>query len=426
MRSIGQAIAAPAPAKALLQDADLHFVLTLLDRDGEQARLVGGALRNALLGRVVHEFDIATTASPQVVMARAQAAHVRCVPTGLEHGTVTLVVSGRPFEVTSLREDVETDGRRAKVRFSRDFAGDALRRDFTVNALSMSLDGQLYDYVGGLADIAARRLRFIGDPVQRIREDYLRILRFFRFTAEYSEGPLDPAGLQATMRERDGLARLSRERVHVEIFKLLAARRAAEITEEIFHAGLLGPLLALAPNPARLKALLQIDEGKPPDPVLALAALCVNVSEDAQNLRERLRLSNAEEKRLAAAADAFVTLHGSTRPPAAQHLLRLLFRHGRQAASDALALAQAEACGAAEKEWKQARLFLREAREPQLPFSGADLLARGLPNGRAVGAALKDLQARWILAGFPEDPRRLAELLEAATRAATGSTDEGS
>jgi poly(A) polymerase len=418
------AIAAPAPAKALLNDADLVFVLALLDRDGEEGRLVGGALRNALLGRPVHEFDIATTASPEVVTARALEAHVRCVPTGLEHGTVTLVVSGRPFEVTSLRQDVETDGRRAKVRFSRDFAGDAQRRDFTVNALSMNLQGQLFDYVGGLADIEARRLRFIGDPTQRIREDYLRILRFFRFTAEYSEGPLDQDGLLAAMRERAGLARLSRERVRNEVLKLLAARRAGEITEEICDAGLLGPLLAAAPSPARLKSLLHSQGEAARDPLLGLAALCLNLPEDATNLRERLRLSNAEEKRLAGAAEVLIALHGLERPPPVQILLRLLFRYGRQAASDALALAAAEASSEAAAEWQRARLYLREAREPHLPFSGADLIARGVPNGRAVGAALKDLQARWISAGFPEDPRRLAELLEAAARAATEGLGE--
>jgi poly(A) polymerase len=424
MASTDLAIAAPARAKALLSDADLVFVLSLLDRDGESARLVGGALRNALLGHKVHEFDIATTARPEVVIARAKAAHVRCVPTGLEHGTVTLVVSGHAFEVTTLREDVETDGRRAKVRFSRDFASDALRRDFTVNALSMTLDGMLFDYVGGLADIEARRLRFIGEPTQRIREDYLRILRFFRFAAEYSDGPLDAEGLRACMREREGLARLSRERIRTEVLKLLAARRAAEITEAICHAGLLGPVLALAPNPARLKALLRIEADAPRDPLLALVALCVNVPEDAQHLRERLRLSNAEEKRLTGAAEALVATHGLARPPPAQGLLRLLFRHGRQAAGDALTLAHAEASDKAAADWSLARLYLRDAREPHLPFSGADLVARGLPSGRAVGAALKDLQARWITAGFPEDPRRLAALLEAAARAATGDSDE--
>jgi len=424
MATTGRAIPAPPPAKALLGDTDLAFVLSLLDCDGESARLVGGALRNALLARPVHEFDIATTASPDVVIARARAAHVRCVPTGLEHGTVTLIVSGRPFEVTSLREDVETDGRRAKVRFSREFAHDAQRRDFTVNALSMSPDGTLFDYVGGLEDLAARRVRFIGEPTLRIREDYLRILRFFRFTAEYAEGPLDPEGLVAAMRERDGLARLSRERIRAEIFKLLAARRAGEIAEEICQTGLLGPILAMAPNPARFKAFLRDETDGAREPLLGLAALCVNLPEDARNLRERLRLSNAEETRLATAADALIGLHGLERPPPVQGLLRLLFRYGRRPASDALTLARADAAPQTAADWNQARLYVREAQEPHLPFSGTDLLAHGVPNGRAVGAALKDLQARWIEAGFTEDPRRLAELLAAAAKAATQGLDE--
>jgi poly(A) polymerase len=419
METVGRAFPAPPPAKALLGDTDLAFVLSLLDRDGESARLVGGALRNALLARPVHEFDIATTASPDVVTARARKAGVRCVPTGLDHGTVTVVVSGRPFEVTSLREDVETDGRRAKVRFSRDFAHDAQRRDFTVNALSMSPDGTLFDYVGGLEDIAARRVRFIGEPIERIREDYLRILRFFRFTAEYAVGPLDRDGLVAAMRERDGLARLSRERIRAEILKLLAARRAGEITEEICQTGLLGPLLAMAPNPARFKAFLRDETDAARDPLLGLAALCINLPEDARNLRERLRLSNAEETRLVTSAEALVELHGLEQPPPVQLLLRLLFRYGRQAASDALTLARTDAPPEAAADWNRARLYVREAQEPHMPFSGADLLAQGVPSGRAVGVALKDLQARWIEAGFTEDPRRLAELLGAAAKAAT-------
>ena len=419
------AIAAPEAAKALLRDQALVRILALLDSDGEEARLVGGALRNAFSGRPVLECDIATTATPETVMARAAAAGLRAIGTGLAHGTVTVVVNGTPFEVTSLREDIETDGRHAKVRFSRDFASDARRRDFTMNALSMTRDGKLYDYVGGLADLAARRLRFIGDPVARIREDYLRILRFFRFAADYAEGPLDAAALQAAMAERDGLVRLSRERIRNEVLKLLAARRAGEVTRIFCETGLLGPLLASAPHPARLENLLRATADDPPDPILRLAALCVNLAEDAQRLRDYLRLSNQEHQRLERMAAVFVPLHGMALPPPPQGLLRLLFRHGRQAACDALCLAQAEAGAEFAARWRAALLYLRAAEEPRLPFSGADLLARGVPNGRAIGAALKDLQQRWIEAGFPQDPRRLAELLEATTAAvAKGAADD--
>ncbi len=411
------AIAAPAAAKALLERKDLLRILALLDRDGEEARLVGGALRNALLNRPVAEFDIATTATPETVIARAEAAKLRSVPTGLAHGTVMLLVEGKPFEVTSLREDVETDGRHAKVRFSRDFEADAKRRDFTMNALSMTRQAMLYDYVGGLADIEARKLRFIGDPTARIREDYLRILRFFRFAADYAEGPLDKAAVLACLRERDGLARLSHERVRSEILKLLAARRAGEVTRQFCETGLLGPLLASAPHPARLENLLRFAGDEPRDPLLGLAALAINLPEDAERLRERLRLSNVETERLVEAAAAFMSLHGLEAPPPAPALLRLIFRRGRQAACDALALAAAES-GADTEPWREALAYARAAKQPLLPFSGADLLARGVPDGRAIGQALKDLQARWIEAGFTEDPRRLAELLEDVARAA--------
>lgn len=414
------AVGAPALAKALLERKDVARVLALLDCDGEEARLVGGALRNALLGRPVEEFDIATTATPETVIARAQAANLRSVPTGLSHGTVMLLVDGRPFEVTSLREDIETDGRHAKVRFSRDFEADAKRRDFTMNALSMTRGAMLFDYVGGLADIEARKLRFIGDPAARIREDYLRILRFFRFAAAYAEGPLDQDAVLACLRARDGLARLSRERVRNEILKLLAAPRAGEVTREFCETGLLGPLLASAPNPARLKNLLRFADDQR-DPLLGLAALCVNLPEDAERLRERLRLSNPETERLVEAAAAFMTLHGLEKPPPAPASLRLIFRYGRQAACDALALAAAES-DADVAPWREALAYARAAKQPRLPFSGADLLARGVAEGKAIGDALNDLQARWIEAGFPEDPRRLAELLEEVVAAANGST----
>ncbi len=309
------AVAAPAAALALLKNPGLQRILTLIDGDGEEARLVGGALRNALLDKPATEFDIATTATPEVVAARAQAADLRAVPTGLAHGTVTVIIDGHPFEVTSLREDIETDGRHAVVRFSRDFAADAQRRDFTINALSLSRAGVLYDYVGGLADIAAKKLRFIGDPAARIKEDYLRILRFFRFSAGYAEGPLDADGLLACIRAREGLARLSRERIRNELMKLLAAPRAGEVTREFSQSGLLSPLIGSAPDPRRLERLLQFTAGEERDPILNLAALALNLPEDAHRLRDRLRLSNPEHQRLVRAAEAFETLHGRDLPP---------------------------------------------------------------------------------------------------------------
>lgn len=399
-----------ADPRGLLADATVVRVLALLDADGEEARIVGGAVRNALLGRPASDVDIATTAEPQVVEARATAAGLRAVRTGFEHGTMTLLVEGRPFEVTTLREDVATDGRHATIRFGRDFAQDALRRDFTINALSMGRDGRVHDYAGGLDDLAARRVRFIGDPAARIREDYLRILRFFRFSAEYADGPLDAAGLAAAIGERAGLAILSRERVRQELLKLVCARRAAAVVAEVAETGLIGPLLQSVPHVGRFARLLALVGDA--DAMLRLAALAVVVAEDAERLRAALRLSNAEHQRLERAARGLERLHARARPPAPDTLRGLLFDLGRQGARDALALAWAESGAAPDADdWARARRFLDDTPEPRLPFSGADLAARGVVPGKPMGLALKRLQADWIRAGFPEDPRLLADLL---------------
>lgn len=407
---------APEAAQELLRREGVARIFNALDADGEEIRIVGGALRNALFERPVHEIDFAATATPETIMARANAAGLRCIPTGISHGTVTLLVAGETFEVTSLREDVETDGRRAKVRFGRNFEADALRRDFTMNALYLARSGALFDYVGGLKDIEARKVRFIGDPDLRIREDYLRILRFFRFSAEFGEGPLDRAGLLAAIRAREGLAGLSRERVRAELLKLLCARRAGEIAQEMSDAGLLAPLLGLAPRPARLKRLA-LGPNLAKDSLLALAALCVELPEDAERLREALRLSNAELRRLERAAAALMKLHGRKTPPDPDSLRALIFRFGREAALDAAALAEAEAGAPDAASWRAARDFLREAAAPRLPFTGEDLVARGFGQGRAIGETLRAFQERWIREGFPEGAEQLNQLLDEAANA---------
>ncbi|MGB6176378.1 MAG: CCA tRNA nucleotidyltransferase [Methylocella sp.] len=409
-----QGIEAPEALAALFGEKDLLGVLAALDQDGEETRIVGGALRNALLGRPVREIDLATTLVPEAVMARATAAGFRAIPTGVAHGTVTVLAGARSFEITTLRQDIATDGRHAKVLFGRDFKADALRRDLTMNALSMTRAERLFDYTGGLDDIAARKVRFIGEPARRIAEDYLRILRFFRFSADFGEGPLDSAGRSAAIRQRGGLARLSRERIRAELLKLFSARRAAEVCADVCADGLLHPLLALAPNPARLRRAAAIVP--PQDPLLRLAALCVMLPEDAARLRGQLRLSNTEVERLEAAALALTGLHGLNEPPGPDELRGLLFRHGRQGAGDAIILAQADARPGHDDEWARAREFLQDAEEPRLPFSGADFIARGITEGPALGEALNELQARWIKAGFPTDPACLARLLDETLR----------
>jgi poly(A) polymerase len=402
---------------SFLDDPDLRRVLAMLDRDGEEARVVGGAVRNHLMGAPVTEVDIATTALPETVVARARASELRCVPTGIEHGTVTIVLHGTPFEVTTLRQDVETDGRRAKVAFGRDFSADAMRRDFTINALSVSPDGKIFDPAGGMADIAARRVRFIGDAETRIREDYLRIMRFFRFHAAYGEGAPDAHALAAIERSRRGLDTLSRGRVRAELLKLLEAGRAGEAIDLMASLGLLVPILGGVAMPLTLARLIEIERARatPPDPVLRLIALAVLQTDDAERLRQRLRLSNDEFARAAHAASALVRLHAQRAPPPPGDLRVFLFLHGRRAACDALSLAHAQSGASADDAaWTSAARFLADTPEPRMPFGGADLIRRGIPPGKAVGEVLKRLQAAWIRAGFPDAPQDLTRLIQDA------------
>ena len=401
----------------LLTRGPLGEVLRALNGEGEETRLVGGAVRDLILGETRGDFDLATTALPVVTIARARAAGFGVAPTGIAHGTVTVIVEGKPFEVTTLREDVETDGRHAKVLFGRDFRLDALRRDFTINALSLDGEGRLYDYAGGLADLEARRVRFIGDARQRIREDFLRILRFFRFSARYAMGALDADGFAASIAERDGLMGLSRERVRAELLKLLAAPRAGEVVTLVCEAGLLTRLIAGAADPARLRRLIAIEaaRGEAADPLPRLAALCLIIREDAERLRDRLRLSNAEYERLASVALSAESLHGSLAPPSLGDLRILLFERGRQGARDAISLAHVDSGAAADDaRFGFAYRFVGDTPPPELPFSGADIVARGVGPGKRVGVVLKALQANWIRAGFPKEPETLARLLDEA------------
>jgi poly(A) polymerase len=401
----------------LLREGPLADVLALLNRDGEEARLVGGAVRDLMLAESPGDFDVGATATPDVVTRRARAAGLDVIPTGIAHGTVTVMARGAPIEVTTLREDIETDGRHAVVRFGRDFRRDALRRDFTINALSLDVDGRVHDYCGGLEDLEARRVRFIGDARQRIREDFLRILRFFRFSARFGEGTVDPEGFSAAIRERDGLMGLSRERVRAELFKGLVAPRAGEVFARVCDAGLLGTLFAGALDPARLRRLIAIEDARdaPADPVRRLAALAAGIAEDADRLRDRLRLSNFEHERLAAMAKALETLHGLREPPGLGELRILLFERGRRGARDAMSLVHADSgASPADPRFASADRFLADTPEPRLPFTGADIVARGVGPGRRVGEVLKALQAMWIRAGFPREPGTLAKLLDDA------------
>jgi poly(A) polymerase len=389
----------------------------VLNGDGEETRIVGGAVRNALLERPVIEVDCATTALPDEVSRRAGRAGFKAVPTGIDHGTITVIVDGDPFEVTTLREDVETDGRRAVVQFGRDFIADAHRRDFTINALSLGLDGRLHDYTNGVADLAAQRVRFIGDARTRIREDYLRILRFFRFHAEYGEGPPDAEGLGAALAERAGLAGLSHERIRSELLKLLVARRAVEVVGILAELGLLTRLVGGVAELGRLARVAVFEAGAAEsDPVRRLAALAVMTEEDVERLRERLRLSNDEQKRLSRYAALLVVLKmwPRTLDPAA--VRRLVAEHGLDGMVDALAALAGEPRPLMDEAAPEALRRFRAGEEPVpiFPLRGADLLARGLRPGPRIGELLEGARQTWLAEGCPTDEAAAQALLRRA------------
>ncbi len=346
---------------APLRRGPLARALEALNGGGAETRVVGGAVRDLALGLRPGDFDLATTATPDEVIRRATAAGFKVALTGLAHGTVSLILEGQVLETTTLREDVETDGRHAKVAFGHDFLADARRRDFTINALSVDASGLIYDELGGLEDLAAGRVRFIGDPDARIREDYLRILRFFRFSARFGEGALDGEGLSACVRHRSDLMRLSRERVRAEFLKLLVAERAAVVVRVMGERGILGELFGFADR-ARLERAVAVEEaaGLASDALYRLAALCVIVTEDATRLAERLRLSSAERERLLHAASALARLHGVAVAPGESVLRRLMFTFGRRGARDGLLLAQAETIGSDGAGFDRALRFLSE------------------------------------------------------------------
>ncbi|MGQ0456853.1 MAG: CCA tRNA nucleotidyltransferase [Hyphomicrobium sp.] len=398
-----------APALAKIFDA--------LEAGGAEARVVGGAVRNALIGPPVGDIDLATTATPDETLRLAAAAGLRTYPSGIAHGTITVVADDRPFEVTTLRRDVETDGRRAVVAFTKDWSEDAARRDFTINGLFCRRDGVVIDTVGGLADIDARRVRFIGDPAARIREDFLRILRFFRFSAAYAEGELDRDGLSACIALRDGVTRLSGERIGAELIKMLLGRRAGEIASVMRAAGILELTIGCSGHPERLMRLEEIESalGDHPDALTRLAALAVEAAADAKPLAERLRLSNSEAVKLAATA----TQDPAFADPQNESAARVaLYRMGADSYVRAVRYSWAKSGGPpSSKEWGALATLPQRWTAPGLPFSGKDVIALGIRPGPSVGAILSAFEDWWIAEDFPSNSSRLAaQLAELAKR----------
>jgi poly(A) polymerase len=380
-----------------MNEAPVQQILATLGGAGIAARFVGGCVRNWLLGRAVDDIDIAVDKPPETVMRALEAADIKVVPTGLRHGTVTAIVKGKPFEVTTLRRDVETDGRRAVVAFTDDWRTDAGRRDFTFNALYADAEGTIYDYFDGRADLLAGRVRFIGDPDRRIAEDHLRVLRFFRFYAWFGQPPLDAASFTACRRNAGTLGNLSGERVAKELLRLLAAPAPADALEAMAEAGALDHWLPEYSGTECLRGLVEREDV--PDPLRRLAAI---VSPPATAVAKRLKLSTQESLRLQLMLEPDV-------PGAAESLHAALYRHGTSLFIDRFLLE-----GPAD--WRAALAEARRWTPPTLPISGADALALGLKPGPQVGALLEAVERWWIAGDFSADRAAcLAELKRLAS-----------
>ena len=361
-------------------------LLAALGAEEGLTRYVGGAVRDELLGLPVNDVDLATRIPPDEVISRLEKAKIKAVPTGIDHGTITAISDGHVFEVTTLRRDVSTDGRRATVAFTDDWKEDAARRDFTINALSADpLTGELFDYFGGLADLERRHIRFIGDPLQRIAEDHLRILRFFRFHARFDAGEPDGPALDACTARANDLMALSRERIADELLKLLGLPDPSHTVEIMLERSILKPVLPeiVAARLKGLKALIAAEQeaGIPADPLRRLASLLPRDTVVAEDIAGRLRLSNKARKRLALATGGDVSGVAQA----------MAYRLGNECAVDRLLLAGCPAEAKKIADWHR----------PRLPISGGMLIKRGLTEGPVVARTLKAIEESWIAAGFP-------------------------
>ena len=382
-----------------LKNPALQKLFALINRDGEEVRVVGGAVRNALIGEPVSDIDCATTAEPSLVMDWARAAGIRVLPTGLDHGTVTLLIDDQAFEVTTLRSDVETDGRHAKVAFGRDWSTDAERRDFTMNAIYVDAEGRLFDPLArGIADAKTRCVRFIGSPEKRIEEDYLRVLRFFRFFAEYGRH-YNNQDYRACVAAQKKLSSLSAERVGTEMSKLLKGQFALDALSEMHRGGMLPQILASVPHLSRFGRLLTLSSllKMTPDLSLLMCTLCVEVGEDAQRVAKKLRLTNRLRDDMICLVDAARSIQTLSE----ESLQRLAYRYGKDMAVNLALLARVDR--RVDTDLTELSMMLYNLDHwplPIFPISGRDLLDRGMKPGPDMGEALSALEEIWIDSGF--------------------------
>jgi poly(A) polymerase len=404
-------------------------VLEALMRDGAEVRFIGGCVRDALLKRQVRDIDIAIPRPPEAVLELLRHAGIKAVPTGIDHGTVTAVVDRSTFEITTLRVDVETDGRRAKVAFTDDWIADAARRDFTINALSCTADGDIYDYFGGLDDLGHGRIRFVGSARERIGEDVLRLLRFFRFYAHFGRPPPDVNALAACREQAAGVKLLSGERVRVEIFRTLMAADPADVFQLMAGEGVLGHVLPEADGVGRLRMMTWLDtrairlDSVHPDPVRRLAALLATDAAGAAILADRLKMSNRQRERLVRMAGPPFAVDPTAPLP---QLRRLLHRHGGDAVRDVTLLAWAGELTVAARlphRRSQAWIALLETAETwiplRFPLSGRDALALGVARGPRIGHMLRQVERWWEAGDYRADREACLEQL----RSLTGATE---
>jgi poly(A) polymerase len=376
-----------------------------------EARFVGGAVRNALLGASVVDIDIAVAMPPREALARLKAKGIKVVETGLDHGTITAIAGSHAFEITSLRRDVETDGRHAKVAFTDDWAEDAARRDFTINALYASAGGEIFDYATGVEDLIAGKVRFMGVAELRIAEDYLRVLRLFRFHAWYGKGEMDAEGLRAAAQAKAKLQTLSAERVAKELLRLLEAGNPTPVLRVMAATGILSELLPGALQLPRLERLVEIDADNffPRDALLRLAALLPDGEEAAHAAADRLKLSNAERTRLVQALGT-ETIAEQLSAKAAR---RLLYRIGVARFRDKVLLRWASApkgSGA----WRMLLQMAENWQRPRFALSGRDVMQAGVPEGPDVGRILAQVEDWWVGWDFTADEGALRDRLTAA------------
>jgi poly(A) polymerase len=394
-------------------------VLDALEAHGKPgcARFVGGCVRNALMNRPIDDIDIATQLTPDEVTAALEAAGLKAVPTGVEHGTITAVANGQPFEITTLRRDVSTDGRRAVVAFTEDWGEDAQRRDFTLNALYVERDGTLHDPTGrGIADGKAGRIVFVGDAMTRIREDYLRILRFFRFTAWYGKGEPNAKAVEACRALRGSLSGRPAERTAKELVKLLGADDPRPAMRLMAETGVLAAVMPFTKDLTQFEGLVAIENDMlfENDPILRLATLIPEDQVSAAQAAERLRMSNDVRERLVAAMGKTPRITSWMSPRESR---RAVYQIGVRAFTDRVKLAWAKSTrSAATHQWRGLLALGESWSPPPFPLTGEDVINSGVPKGPLVGEVLREVETWWIDHDFLDDKFSAIEKLKAVAQ----------